>query len=221
MNIHHVSPPSSMSGFKLPGAQIRGLGWKLVNAANGTMRVRVNFDACKLQFLLQFPKSSTILALIERKDEKENIVKDGDFVRVSAEFLEELRESVDILRDHFEKYEVARDGKIIEKYNFSELVLNSEIDSFDTRMIIQEASGMNDDTEEEFPEVLANDGYKWIVAESSYKNQSLADTARGANRPQVVWWDETLGTEAAFWVDDDLTLCAKGTGYRIQIFIRN
>ena len=159
--------------------------------------------------------------MIERKDEKEKIVKDGDFVRVSAEFLEESRESDDVLRDHFEKYEVARDGKIIEKYNFSELVLNSEIDSFDTRMIIQEASGMNDDTEEEFPEVLANDGYKWIVAESSYKNQSLADTARGANRPQVVWWDETLGTEAAFWVDDDLTLCAKGTGYRVQIYIRN
>ena len=160
--------------------------------------------------------------MIERKDKtRRQIAKDGDFVRVSAEFLEKWRESEDILRDHFEKYEVARDGKIIEKYNFSELVLNSEIDSFDTRMIIQEGSGMNENTEEEFPEVLANDGYKWIVAESSYKNQSLADTARGANRPQVVWWDETLGTEAAFWVDDDLTLCAKGTGYSIQIYIIN
>ena len=148
--------------------------------------------------------------MIERKDEKENIVKDGDFVRVSAEFLEEWRDFDDICRDHFEKHQVARDGKIIEKYNFSELALNGEIDSFDTRMIIQEGSGMNHDTEEEFPEVMANDGYKY-GAESSYKNQ----------RSQVVWWDETLGTEAAFWVDDDLTLCAKGTGYRIQIYIRN
>ena len=147
--------------------------------------------------------------MIERKDKKENIAKDGDFVRVSAEFLEELRESVDILRDHFEKYEVARDGKIIEKYNFSELALNGEIDSFDTRMIIQEGSGMNEKTEEEFPEVMANDGYKWMVDETR------------VCRPQVVWWDETLGTEAAFWVDDDLTLCAKGAGYRIKIYIRN
>ena len=107
--------------------------------------------------------------MIEQKDKKENIVKDGDFVRVSAEFLEEWRESDDVLRDHFEKYEVARDGKIIEKYNFSELALNSEIDSFDTRMIIQEGSGMNENTEEEFPEVMANDGYKWIVEESTWK----------------------------------------------------
>mgnify|MGYP003333718562 CR=1 FL=1 len=158
--------------------------------------------------------------MIEQKDKKENIVKDGDFVRVSAEFLEEWRESDDVLRDHFEKYEVARDGKIIEKYNFSELALNSEIDSFDTRMIIQEGSGMNENTEEEFPEVMANDGYKWIVEESTWKH-SMVDTTRGANRPQVVWWDETLGTEAAFWVDDDLTLCAKGTGYSIQIYITN
>ena len=50
MNIYDVSPPSYMSDFWLPGAQIRGLGWKLVNDANGTMRVRVNFEACKLQF---------------------------------------------------------------------------------------------------------------------------------------------------------------------------
>ena len=149
--------------------------------------------------------------MIERKDKtRRQFAKDGDLVRVSAEFLEEWRESDDVLRDHFEKYEVARDGKIIEKYNFSELVLNSEIDSFDTRMIIQEGSGMNENTEEEFPEVMANDGYKY-GAVSSYKYQ----------RSQVVWWDETLGTEAAFWVDDDLTLCAKGTGYRIQIYIRN
>ena len=142
------------------------------------------------------------------KDEKENIVKDGDFVRVSAEFLEEWRDFDDICRDHFEKHQVARDGKIIEKYNFSELALNGEIDSLDTRMMIQEGSGMNENTEEEFPEVMANDGYKWIGCSKNH-------------RPQVVWWDETLGTEAAFWVDDDLTLCAKGTGYRIQIYIRN
>jgi hypothetical protein len=48
MNIQHLSPPAPMlGGFKLPGAQIRGFGWKLVDA--GSMRVRVNFEACKLQ----------------------------------------------------------------------------------------------------------------------------------------------------------------------------
>ena len=64
---------------------------------------------------------------------------------------------------------------------------------------------MNENTEEEFPEVMANDGYKLIVDETR------------VCRPQVVWWDETLGTEAAFWVDDDLTLCAKGMGYIIRV----
>jgi hypothetical protein len=158
------------------------------------------------------------LALIERKDYRENIAKDGDYVRVSAEFLEEWRDSKDIILDHLENYEVARDGRIIEKYRFSELAINAEIDSLDTRMIIQEGSGMSENTEEEFAEVMANDGYKWIMAEASKKDESMADNGRGANRPQAVWWDATLGTEAAFWVDDDLTLCAKGMGYYIQSF---
>ena len=153
--------------------------------------------------------------MIERKDYRENIAKDGDYVRVSAEFFEEWREVQDIFRD-LQNNEV-ESGKIIEKYRFSELAINAEIDSLDTRMIIQEASGMNEDTDE-FAEVMANDGYKWIMAETSKKDESMADNGRGANRPQAVWWDATLGTEAAFWVDDDLTLCAKGTGYLVQIF---
>jgi len=148
--------------------------------------------------------------MIEQKELREKIINDGDFVRVSAEFFEEWRDMNDVFRDHFDNYEVARDGKIIEKYSFSELAVNAEIDSLDTRMIIQELTGISGD--EEFAEVMANDGYKWIMAESSKKDESMADHGRGANRPQAVWWDETLGTEAAFWVDDDLTLCAKGTG---------
>jgi len=38
-----------MLDFKLPGAQIRGFGWKLFDA-RGTMRVRINFEACKIFF---------------------------------------------------------------------------------------------------------------------------------------------------------------------------
>ena len=136
--------------------------------------------------------------------------KDGDYFRLSVEFYEKKRDFDDVMDDHV-KYEIDRDGPIIENYSFSELAFNTHIYSLDTRMIVQELSGCSG--EEEFPEVMASDGYKWIVAESMKKNDTLADYARGANRPQVIWWDETLGTDAAFWVDDDLTLCAKGTVY--------
>jgi len=149
--------------------------------------------------------------MIEQKQSKESIDEDGDYFRVSAEFLEQTRTLEDIMDDHMKKYEIERDGRIIEKYTFSEMSLNIAIGSIDTRMIVQEHSGVSG--EEEFPEVIANDGYKWIVAESSKKDETLADYGRGANRPQVIWWDKTLGTDAAFWIDDDLTLCAKGTVY--------
>ena len=115
--------------------------------------------------------------------------------------------------DHHNKYEITRDGPIIEKYSFSEILLNINLNSLDTRMIVQELSGAHG--EDEFSEVISNDGYKWIVEESFKKDETLADEGRGANRPQVIWWDDTLGTDAAFWVDDDLTLCAKGTVYSI------
>ena len=84
--------------------------------------------------------------------------------------------------------------------------LNTEAESIDTRMILQENSGEYD--EEEFCEVLASDGYKWDAKEN--RGEKMSEPARGANRPQPIWWDETLGTDAAFWVDDDLNLCAKG-----------
>ena len=84
--------------------------------------------------------------------------------------------------------------------------LNTEAESIDTRIILQENSGEYD--EEEFCEVLASDGYKWDPKD--YRNEKMSEPARGANRPQPIWWDETLGTDAAFWVDDDLNLCAKG-----------
>ncbi len=149
--------------------------------------------------------------MIEQKQSKESIDEDGDYFRVSAEFLEQTRTLEDIMDDHMKKYEIERDGRIIEKYTLSEMSLNITIGSIDTRMIVQEHSGVSG--EEEFPEVIANDGYKWIVAESSKKDETLADYGRGANRPQVIWWDKTLGTDAAFWIDDDLTLCTKGTVY--------
>ena len=149
--------------------------------------------------------------MIERIDNKEGISKDGDYFRVSLELIEEKRDVDDVMDDHVNKYEIERDGPIIEKYSFSQLSVNDNINSLDTRMIVQELSG--ESGEDEIPEVMANDGYKWIVAESTKNNDTLADYARGANRPQVIWWDETLGTDAALWVDDDLTLCAKGTVY--------
>ena len=150
------------------------------------------------------------LALIERKDDRKSISEDGDFVRVSAEFLEEWRNPGDVM-EKLKEYDIEAEGKIAEKIKFSDLNLNGEVDSLDTRMIVQEKSG--EFGEEDFCDVLANDGYKWIANEFRTEPEYLTDTARGANRPQVIWWDETLGTEAAFWVDDDLVLCAKGKVY--------
>ena len=46
LNIRDVSPRTQMVGFKLPGAQIRGFGWKQIDDL-GSMLVRVNFESCK------------------------------------------------------------------------------------------------------------------------------------------------------------------------------
>ncbi|CAG5097914.1 Oidioi.mRNA.OKI2018_I69.XSR.g15288.t1.cds [Oikopleura dioica] len=194
LNMQHLSPSMKMIGderqFYLPGAQIRGIGWKIEYCEKAdNMRLRVNFEA----------------SLIERKARKETVDKDGDFVRVSVEFLEKWRD-FDKVVEKLKKYDPDREGRVIEQFSLSEMSLNAEAKSIDTRMILQENSGDRDD--EEFCEVLASDGYDWVRAEN--RDEAMSDYARGANRPQAIWWDETLGTDAAFWVDDDLNLCAKG-----------